>query len=85
MTTIRHLTIGAVTRLANVSPSTLRGWELQKLIPEPARSGDGRRQYAPEDVALIRDLARQRRRGRKPASRGGIEAPASPNLAGEVE
>lgn len=61
MSTTRTVTIGAVTRLTDLSASTLRQWERQKLIPEPARSGDGRRQYGPEDVELIRDFAKRRK------------------------
>jgi DNA-binding transcriptional MerR regulator len=53
MSTTRTVTIGAVMKMADLSASTLRVWELRGLIPPPARSGDGRRQYRPEDVVRI--------------------------------
>jgi DNA-binding transcriptional MerR regulator len=71
MSTLQTFTIGPVTTLTDTSPSTLRQWERDGLIPKPARSADGRRQYTPEEIGLIRDIARQRRRGRQPASSGG--------------
>lgn len=51
-------TITALCRLAGTKPSTLRTWERRYGVPRPSRSENGRRMYAPEEVARISLLVR---------------------------
>lgn len=43
---------------SGVKTSTVRFYERRGLLPEPARSSGGYREYADEDVALVRFLQR---------------------------
>lgn len=50
---MRNLTIGALARKAEVNIETIRYYERRGLLPEPARSSSGYRQYSLEAVARI--------------------------------
>jgi len=63
-----YLKIGDVARLVGLSPSLLRSWESLGLV-RPARTGNGYRLFAPEDVQVLK-RARFLRRVR------GLNAPA---------
>jgi MerR family transcriptional regulator, copper efflux regulator len=48
--------IGEAAAAAGTTPRALRFYEQRGLLPEPARSASGQRDYGPEDVALIRTV-----------------------------
>jgi len=56
-----YLTIGEVSRLLGVRPSTLRYWERQFEQLRPHRSSSGRRLYRREDLRVLRLLKRMLR------------------------
>lgn len=63
-----HYKVAEAARLAGVSASTLRAWEVQGLVV-PGRSQTGHRQYSGEDVARLKRIAWYRReRGLNPAA-----------------
>ncbi|MCG7867737.1 MAG: MerR family transcriptional regulator [Candidatus Thiodiazotropha taylori] len=51
-----QLTIGMLSKATNVPSATLRSWERRYGIPSPERTPTGRRQYAEEQVAIVREL-----------------------------
>src|SRR5262249_16636558 len=52
------MTIGQVARLAGVGVETVRFYERQGLLAEPARKASGYRQYTEEVVARLRFIRR---------------------------
>ena len=66
------LSIGEISRLTNVSPSTLRDWENQGII-QPRRQGT-RRRYSPADVDRVL-TARELQSADKPAAIAATMAP----------
>lgn len=57
------MTIGAVARAAGVGVETVRYYERSGLLPPPARSAAGYRQYEPDAVRRIAALKRAQRLG----------------------
>lgn len=57
------MTIGAVARAAGVRIDTVRYYERNRLLPPPARSPSGYRQYSAETVQRIRYIKRSQRLG----------------------
>lgn len=49
-----YYTIGEVSRLLGVNPSTLRFWEKEFEGIQPYRNKKGNRYYHPEDVELLK-------------------------------
>ena len=45
---------GQVADAAGVNRQTLRFYEREGLLPEPARAGNGYRDYSPDTIALVR-------------------------------
>lgn len=54
----RLLRTAQLARLAEVSPDTLRHYELNGLLPAPRRSPNGYREYPPEACARVRLVRR---------------------------
>lgn len=54
MKTLNTLKSGELARQAGVNPETLRYYEREGLLPEPARSEAGYRLYGEEDVKRVR-------------------------------
>ena len=50
------MNIGEVSRMLNVSTSTLRNWEQQGKIPQAQRRPCGMRIYRMEDIESIRQF-----------------------------
>lgn len=46
--------IGEAAAAAGTTPRALRFYEQRGLLPPPARTGSGQREYGPADVALVR-------------------------------
>lgn len=57
------MNIGQLARQAGVPIDTIRYYERQHLIPEPARSASGYRQYAQEDVTRLNFIRRAKTLG----------------------
>src|SRR3546814_10236971 len=57
------LNIGQLARQAGVPIDTVRYYERQRLIPEPARSASGYRQYAQDDVTRLNFIRRAKTLG----------------------
>lgn len=57
------MTIGEVARRAGVKVETLRYYERHGLVPEPARSAAGYRQYGADTVRRIRFIRRAKALG----------------------
>ena len=57
------LTTGQLARQAGVGVETLRFYEREGLLPEPARRASGYRQYPPEAVERVRFIRRAQRLG----------------------
>lgn len=55
---MQALTIGEVARAADVGIETVRFYEREGLIPEPARRQSGYRQYPPDTVRRLRFIRR---------------------------
>ena len=55
---MKMLTSGQLARAAGVHVETLRYYERQGLLPEPARRESGYRQYTAEDLAAVRFIKR---------------------------
>jgi Hg(II)-responsive transcriptional regulator len=53
-----RLTIGQLAAQAGVNAQTVRYYERRELLPRPARSGGGYRQYEPETVSRLRFIKR---------------------------
>ena len=74
-----RLSIGEISRLTNVSPSTLRDWESHGIIA-PLRQGK-RRQYTMADVERVRTASALRRQSFSPAAIAATLAPGAPDTA----
>jgi DNA-binding transcriptional MerR regulator/mannose-6-phosphate isomerase-like protein (cupin superfamily) len=74
-----QLSIGEISRLTNVSPSTLRDWENHGII-RPRRNGT-RRRYTMADVERVRTASELRRQAFSPAA---IAATLEPQPAGRA-
>ena len=57
------MNIGQLARQAGVPIDTVRYYERQRLIPEPARSASGYRQYASDDVTRLHFIRRAKTLG----------------------
>src|SRR5262245_59371689 len=57
------MTIGQLGRQAGVGVETVRFYEREGLLQEPARRGSGYRQYGEEDVARLRFIRRAKQLG----------------------
>ena len=57
------MTIGRLAKQAGVNIDTIRYYERNGLIPEPARRLSGYRQYGPTDVARLRFILRAKHLG----------------------
>jgi len=57
------LTIGKIAKAAGLGVETVRFYERQGLIAEPARSGSGCRQYRPETVRRLQFIVRAKALG----------------------
>jgi transcriptional regulator with XRE-family HTH domain/transposase-like protein len=68
-----RLSIGEISRLTNVSPSTLRDWENHGIV-RPLRQGK-RRQYTLADVERVRTASALRRQSFSPAAIAATMAP----------
>ncbi len=64
MTGSAEYSIAAVSKLAGVSCHALRVWERRYGFPIPLRSASGHRRYCPEQVGVLRTLAKLARGGR---------------------
>ena len=58
-----RMTIGKLARASGVGVETLRFYEREGLLPEPARTPSGYRQYPPESVARMTFVRRAKRLG----------------------
>lgn len=59
--------IGAVARMLDLSPATIRTWENRYRLVVPERSAGGQRLYSREQVDQLRFVRDQLDEGRKPA------------------
>src|SRR3546814_19730577 len=57
------MNIGQLARQAGVPIDTVRYYDRQRLIPEPARSARGYRQYAQDDVTRLNFIRRAKTPG----------------------
>lgn len=57
------MTIGAAARACGLSPSAIRFYEAEGILPKPARTASGYRVYQGGDVDLLRFAARMREIG----------------------
>lgn len=57
------MTIGKVAKASGLGVETVRFYERQGLIAEPARSASGYRQYRPEVVRRLKFIARAKKLG----------------------
>lgn len=57
------MNIGQLARQAGVPIDTIRYYERQRLIPEPARTPSGYRQYARDDVTRLEFIRRAKALG----------------------
>ena len=73
------LSIGEISRLTNVSPSTLRDWENHGII-RPLRQGNHRR-YSMADVERVRTASELRRKSFSPAAIAATLKPDAPDTA----
>lgn len=60
-------TIGAIARMLEVTPTTLRNWEERYALVVPYRSPGGHRLYSREQLDQLRLIAREVKRGLQPA------------------
>lgn len=60
---MESLTTGQVARKAGVNIHTVRYYERRGLVPAPARSGAGYRQYTEEHVSYVRFIKRAQHLG----------------------
>jgi len=74
-----RLSIGEISRLTNVSPSTLRDWENHGIV-RPLRQGK-RRSYTMADVERVRTASALRRQSFSPAAIAATLAPSAPDRA----
>jgi len=73
------LSIGEISRLTNVSPSTLRDWENHGIV-RPLRQGT-RRRYSMADVQRVRTASELRRKSFSPAAIAATLEPGPPDDA----
>jgi DNA-binding transcriptional MerR regulator len=59
--------IGAVARMLDLSPATIRTWETRYGLVTPERSGGGQRLYSRDQVEQLRFVKAQVELGRRPA------------------
>lgn len=59
--------IGAVARMLDIPPATLRTWEERYGLPRPERSGGGHRLYSRDQVGQLRFVKAQLAAGMAPA------------------
>lgn len=71
------LSIGEISRLTNVSPSTLRDWENHGIV-RPLRQGK-RRRYSMADVERVRTASELRRKSFSPAAIAATLKPGAPD------
>src|SRR6202034_1642490 len=76
------LSIGEISRLTNVSPSTLRDWENHGII-RPLRQGNHRR-YSMADVERVRAASELRRKSFSPAAIAATLEPGPPGTTKET-
>jgi transcriptional regulator with XRE-family HTH domain/mannose-6-phosphate isomerase-like protein (cupin superfamily) len=74
-----RLSIGEISRLTNVSPSTLRDWENHGIV-RPLRQGT-RRRYSMADVDRVRAASDLRRKSFSPAAIAATLEPGPPIAA----
>jgi DNA-binding transcriptional MerR regulator/mannose-6-phosphate isomerase-like protein (cupin superfamily) len=77
-----RLSIGEISRLTNVSPSTLRDWENHGII-RPLRQGT-RRRYSMADVERVRAASELRRKSFSPAAIAATLEPGPPGTTKET-
>jgi DNA-binding transcriptional MerR regulator/quercetin dioxygenase-like cupin family protein len=73
------LSIGEISRLTNISPSTLRDWENHGIV-RPLRQGT-RRRYSMADVERVRTASELRRKSFSPAAIAATLTPRTPDSA----
>lgn len=76
--------IGAVSRLTGIAPSTLRSWERRYGFPAPPRRQSGHRLYSSHEVRLLESVLREIEQGR-PASLAIEAVRSQSNQAEEQE
>ncbi|MGD0557014.1 MAG: MerR family transcriptional regulator [Streptosporangiaceae bacterium] len=76
-----RLSIGEISRLTNVSPSTLRDWENYGIV-RPLRQGT-RRRYSLADVERVRTASQLRRKSFSPAAIAATLEPGQPGAANQ--
>ena len=78
-----YLRIGELSRRTGVSETTLRAWERRYALLRPERSEGGFRLYADDDVARVRSMQEQLRRGvsASEAARLALDEPAASGVA----
>jgi DNA-binding transcriptional MerR regulator len=59
--------IGAVSRMLGVAPSTLRTWEERYAVVAPKRSAGGHRLYSRADLSDLRFVTERLREGLQPS------------------
>lgn len=59
----RLMNIGEASDAAGVSAKMIRHYEQISLVPAPARTGAGRRQYTERDVSILHFVRQSRRLG----------------------
>lgn len=74
----RLLEIGAVARELGVAPSTLRTWERRYHVVVPLRGSRGQRLYNSEQVATLRRVLAQVRKGARASAAHGLVTVPSP-------
>lgn len=73
------LSIGGLSRATGVRPTTIRWYEAEGLLPEPARTAGGHRAYGPAHVARLGFLRHARELGFPMAEvRGLLDLAAHP-------
>jgi MerR family mercuric resistance operon transcriptional regulator len=60
---MENLTIGQLSKKAQVNVETVRYYERKGLMPEPPRRKSGYRQYSPNDVSRIQFIKRAKELG----------------------
>lgn len=74
---MKPLTIGQVANQAGVGVETVRFYERQGLLEEPARRESGYRQYDQEAVAVLRFIRRAKELGFTLKEIKGVARPAA--------
>jgi Hg(II)-responsive transcriptional regulator len=63
ITPMKPMTIGSLARSAGVGVQTVRFYERKGLLPKPARTASGYREFLPEDARRIRFIRRAQELG----------------------